>query len=206
MPISSIGWICRGAAVAAGVAFSSPSWATDNPPAPSLLPPAQPPEASKPPNAPGAGAGPDVITATYGDWTLRCARKPGSSGEGKACQVMQTLALQAGGKPVAEVLFVRDPAATATVHGMLVLPHDITIAAAPKIETSDNDLAPLIFEWRRCLPVGCIAEADLTSGQATSLRSADHPGRIAFVSAAGRKLAISLPMAGFGQALDALLR
>jgi invasion protein IalB len=151
---------------------------------------------------------PDVMTATYGAWTLRCARNQNAEGDAKSCFVLQILALQTGGKPVAQIFFTFPPTALAPVvlHGVLVLPHDMTIAVAPKIESRENDFPPLVYEWRRCLAAGCVAELDLTPAQVDALRAADRPLALGFADGAGRKIALVLPVSGFRDALDALMK
>jgi invasion protein IalB len=148
------------------------------------------------------------MTATYGNWTLRCARNQHADGEAKSCFVLQILALQNGAKPIAQAFFTPSASGSASVslHGVLVLPHDMTISISPRIESRDSDFAPLVYVWRRCLPAGCVAELDLSPGQIDALRGADRPLVLGFADSAGRKVTLSLPVSGFRDALDALMK
>ncbi len=153
--------------------------------------------------APAADPGPDATTARYGDWALQCRRNP-AEGTGPACELLHTVMSDAQ-RPVAQVAIAR-PSAQAPLKLAVVLPVHVAFAEPPRVSAGAPSDAALTLAWRRCLPAGCFADADLTDGMVRVWRTQESPGRLVLQDGSGRAVALPLSFRGLGDALDALGR
>jgi invasion protein IalB len=98
--------------------------------------------------------------------------------------------LQAKGEPVR--MFVQ-------------LPVNVSFAAGIKIvaDTKDPGVTAL---FRRCVPAGCFAEAELKDDQQGRFRAAADAGKLTYKDAADRDVAVPVSFKGFAQAYEALLK
>lgn len=161
------------------------------------------PAATKPAARPPVSAEPNMTTATFGDWVLRCQRLPQSGAE-RVCEVAQTMQVQGQNAPVAQFAIGRasksEPLrATAVVPASISFPSNVQVAL-------DKDASPLQLDWRRCLPGGCFADLVVKEDQLKRWRTASESGRLVFKDASGREIAIPLSFQGLGPALDALAK
>jgi invasion protein IalB len=60
--------------------------------------------------------------------------------------------------------------------------------------------------WKRCLPMGCFADVELSDDLIKRLRSLTDGPRLSFTEGAGRDLALPFSLTGLPQALDALAK
>jgi invasion protein IalB len=162
--------------------------------------PAKP--ASEPPLV---GSEPEMTTATYGAWTLRCThRQVGYIGQ-RVCEVEQTVVPQGQQNPIAQIAIGR-LAPSDDFRITAVLPTDITFQNGPRVTSGDKDPG-VELKWRRCVPGGCIAD---TIAKDNTLREwhavAADTGRLFFTKASGQPVAIEFSFRGFGQAMDALIK
>ena len=65
-----------------------------------------------PAGAPAVSAEPANTSATYGDWVMRCQRVGEGAAAKRMCEVAQTIRVQQGRDPVAEVALGRLPGYT----------------------------------------------------------------------------------------------
>ena len=157
------------------------------------------PAASAPPPV---SSDPQVTTATFGDWVLRCVRA--DSKVPKTCEIVQTLQVQNQGT-IAQIAFAhlnaRDP-----MHLTIAVPTNVTFPSTLRASVDEKDTQPVDLNWRRCLPGGCIADGDLKDETLKRWRGqADH-GQLQFVSGSGQPLVVPFSFRGFAQALDALAK
>ena len=192
-------WIAA-AAIGLGLAAPSPAMAQAPRPAARPAPPA-PPSTVVP-------AAPQQTTASFADWTLRCTQAAPSAGSGPAskfCEVVQNI--QQNDRPVAQIAVGR-PMAGQKLQLTLLVPTNVSFQGGPGLLAgSEGDPAPaLSLTWRRCLPIGCIADAPLDTELMTKLRGWTEAGRIVFTDAAGRPAGVPFSPRGLAQALDALAK
>lgn len=147
-----------------------------------------------------APAAPQQTTATFGDWTLRCLRPPGAS---PVCEVVQ--AVQQDGRTVAQIAWGRVSRGQPLQLTILV-PPSVSFGAGPALVPPEGEGGPAALQWRRCLPGGCIAEAEVGDDLLRRVRGWSQPARITFADAAGRGVALPLSPTGLVPALDALAK
>jgi invasion protein IalB len=193
-----------------GAGFSLPAYAQQaTPAAPQAAPaspaPANPPPAKTKPAKPVAekSAQPPVTSTSYGDWALRC--RAGGAGEVAAhlCEISQTIEAQDQSGPIAKISVGR-PSPGGALHGMIILPNNVAFPSSVHVRTDENDKWGLEFNWLRCIPGGCFAEAELTDATVAHWHGLDSIGSIVFRDAAGDEISLPITFHGFGQALDAL--
>jgi len=152
------------------------------------------------PAAPPVSSEPEVTTATYGAWTLHCVRQ-----QQHVCEVEQSVVPDGQQRPIAQIAVDRQPGKD-EFRVTAVLPTDITFEVSPRVTAQDKDPG-VELAWRRCVPGGCIADADLKEETLRAWHSVESDtGRLYFTNAAGRKVAIEFSFRGFGQAMDAFNR
>ena len=183
----------RIAAVTAGLAVTVTPAAAQTP-----RPPARPAAPSTP-----VPATPQQTTASFADWTLRCTLTAGSAT--KFCEVVQNI--QQNDRPVAQIAIGR-PVAGQKLQLTVLVPPNVSLQAGPGLLAgSEGESAPVLaLAWRRCLPIGCIADAALGSDVVNRLRGWTEPGRITFTDGAGRAAGLPFSPRGLAQAMDALTK
>ncbi len=168
-------------------------------------PPRQPAAAAPAAAAPApVSADPQMTTATYGDWLLRCQRVGEGLSSIRSCEVVQTIQAEGQG-PVAQIAIGRAQA-DAALRITVLLPHNLSFPSAPQILIDDKDTQGADLAWRRCLPAGCLADADAKDDITRRWRAQTGPGRLRFKDAAGRDAALPFSFRGLAQALDALAK
>lgn len=174
-------------------------------PFPALAQPARPAHtrAAAPPPVPAAvPAVPQQTTAVFADWVLRCTRIDPAT---KACEIVQ--GVQRDDKPVAQIALGR-PGKAAPLQLTVLVPANVTFGPAPVLLPGKEGEGPALAEltWRRCLAVGCLADAALSDDAQRRLRAWTDPGRVAFLDGAGRTAVMPFSPRGLPQALDALAK
>ena len=103
-------------------------------------------------------AEPNSTLANFGDWALRCQRLSNGAETHRVCEVAQQIHAQDQQNLVAELAIGRlkkaDP-----LRLTVVLPVNVTFSNAPSFLADGNAPEPLDLGWRKCLPGGCIADA-----------------------------------------------
>ena len=146
---------------------------------------------------------PQRTTATYGDWTMRCELQPGPPPV-KQCEMVQTATAQGQANPIAQVAIGR-ATKTEPFHVVIQLPINVWIPAGVHF-VYDPKVQGITAAFKRCVPVGCFADFDLTEDLLKKLRALTAQGKYEFKDAAQRVVAIPISFTGFGQAYDALLK
>jgi invasion protein IalB len=183
-------------------------------------PSAGPATASPTPAAAAASGQPDATSAAYGDWVLQCQRDAAQAG-GPLCELRQTM-LGEGQRPIAQLAIAR-LSAQAPLKLAVVLPTHVSFAEAPRLAAGEAGgagtagaapEAAISLTWRRCLPMGCFADGDLSEPVTRQWRSqapvpAQAPapaGRLVFQDGGGRAVVLPVSFRGLGEALDAMNR
>jgi invasion protein IalB len=171
--------------------------------------PAQPQSPAQPQNAPApapVSSEPEVTTASYGSWTLRCQRRAEAGTDGRFCEVEQNIVPQGQQNPIAQVAVGR-PSPKEELRVTTVLPANVSFPSTAKISNGDKD-AGVELAWRRCLQGGCIADNVLKEESLRNWRNeaSDDSGHLVFNEASGRSVNITFSFRGFAQAMDALAK
>ena len=186
-------------AMTAALGALSPALAQQKPaptPAPSPNSAAQAAPAPAP-----VSAEPSATTASFGDWVLRCQKVEAT----RACEIGQTINVQGQQQPIAQIAIGR-PAPKERLRITVVLPNNVTLGTNVRMGLGEKAEQALALGWRRCLPMGCFADAELPEDQLRRFRVATEQGRTIFSDGAGREIALPFSFNGLAQAIDALGR
>jgi invasion protein IalB len=145
---------------------------------------------------------PTRTTATYEDWTVRCETPQGSAQ--KSCEVFQAQQPQGQTSPVSQVAIGR-AAKTDPLKIVVQVPVNVWLATGIRLLWDDKQ-PPLALTYRRCVPGGCFADADLSDDLLRRMRGRTDPGRLEYKDAIQRDLGIPVSFKGFAQAIDALAK
>ena len=160
--------------------------------------PTQPPAAPKP----AASSEPTSTTASFGDWVLRCQKIEGGPAP-RICEVAQSLMVKGQNAPVAQIAMGRT-SAKERMRLTVVVPVNVSFPSTLRIALGEKPEQALPLAWKRCLPMGCFADLELTDDFLKRLRTPVEGTRLAFTDGAGREFALPFSMTGLPQALDAL--
>lgn len=143
---------------------------------------------------------PSRTTATYEDWTLRCEIQPNNAQ--KTCEIIQvsqqsqssswTIAIGRANKS--------DPYKI-----IAILPMNLSLQTSPRVSLEDKQ-PPVALAFKRCVPGGCFADADLSDDLLRRMRARAEPGRLEYKDAIQRDVGIPVSFKGFAQAVDALAK
>jgi invasion protein IalB len=153
--------------------------------------------------APPAAQTPQRTTATYEAWVLLCDIQPGPPLQ-KSCEIAQLAQVSGQPNPISRVAIGR-PANAEAAKLLIQLPVNVSFAVGVKVQTDDKDPG-LLVPFRRCVPAGCFAEAELREDILKRFRASSDAGKMTFKDAAEREVIIPLSFKGFGQAYEALLK
>lgn len=154
------------------------------------------------PAAPTPITAPDVSSARFGDWTLRC----NASANGKICEMVQTLQIQnqAGQQTPFALLAVGRLAKGEPLKFIAQLPSNITIAQGIAVETKPD--RPLTGTFTRCLPIGCFGEIVISDDIRRRWAGRTEPGTVRFHDGANQLMTLPLSFRGFAAAAEAMLK
>ena len=139
---------------------------------------------------------PQLTTATYDDWTVRCAMHDTV----KSCEMEQASQMQ--GQPVSQIALGR-PNKTAPLRAVFQVPINVWLPAGVKLVLDDKDPG-ISGTFKRCLGNGCFADTELNDETVKKLRARTTNGKLLFKDAAQRDVAIPVSFKGFGPAFDAM--
>lgn len=156
-----------------------------------------------PQGAQAVGPDPAMTSATYGDWILRCQRVGEGAAARRVCEVAQTVRLTQGRDPVAEVAFGHLNGEKA-LRVTALLPTNVTLPGTVTIAGGDKPAPSLDLQWRRCVPIGCLADGVSSDDAVKTWRAQATPGRLEYKDGGGQGVTLPLSFRGLAQALDAL--
>jgi invasion protein IalB len=149
-------------------------------------------------------AEPQATTSSYGDWTVRCLRTETPTAA-RICEVAQSLQVQGQQAPIAQIVLSR-PNPKEAMRIIVQLPANISLPSSVKVFADDKDPQPVELAWRRCLPAGCFADAELKDEAIKHFRAQTANGKMMFKDGNGRELALPFSFRGFPQAMDGLTK
>ena len=192
----------RALACALAALLLAASASAQTPPAkPATPPPAAPAAAT--PAAPAVSTDPAQTTASYGDWVLRCVRTGENNTGPRVCELVQSMVLQGQQQPVAQVALGYDKN---DLRLTLVVPPAVAFSRGPALGIAGATAPNFDLVWRRCLPNGCFADAQVGPELLKLLRSRTEPLQIVFKDAGDRDTTLPFSMRGLLPALDALAK
>jgi invasion protein IalB len=151
------------------------------------------------PGREGAVPRPDRTTASYGDWVLRCELSNGSE---RGCEVAQTI--QDGRGQVLALVTARRATPTAPITFTAQVGINTTVAEPARLVIEDQAVLSLVF--RRCMPRGCFAEAQLPEGEASSLVRRNDAAKLEYRASDESLISIPVSLRGLTPSLEALSR
>lgn len=169
---------------------------------PALFAASPAPSPAAPATAPSVSAEPATTSATYGDWVMRCQRVGEGAAAKRMCEVAQTIRVQQGRDPIAEVALGRLPVEKA-LHLTALLPPNVSFPSSVSM-AGEKPAQTLDLQWRRCLPGGCFADAVAADEIIRVWRGSIGAGKLTFKDASGRDVQLPVSFRGLAQALDAL--
>jgi len=142
------------------------------------------------------GQVPQLTTATYDDWTVRCEMHDSA----KTCEIEQTSQLQ--GQPVSQIALGR-PSKSAPFRIVFQVPINVWLPAGVTLILDEKDPG-LSATFKRCVGNGCFADSDLNDEAIRKLRARTANGKLLFKDASQRDVTIPVSFKGFGPAFDAM--
>lgn len=141
---------------------------------------------------------PQLTTATYDDWTVRCEAHDTTS----SCEMSQAMQIKGQSQPVSQIAIGRlnktDPLKLVFQVPINVwIPDNVSLV----VEEANTTIKA---NFTRCIPIGCFAEADLKDDMIAKLGKVSKGGRLEFADAGRQKIAIPVSFKGFTAAYDAL--
>jgi invasion protein IalB len=86
------------------------------------------------------------------------------------------------------------------------LPTNIALPSVVRFAFGDSDPKPMELSWRRCMQVGCFADATLDDAHWSALRARSDNAVLEFTDASNRLVKMPITFRGFAQAEAALAK
>ena len=135
---------------------------------------------------------PQLTTATYDDWTVRCEVHEAA----KTCEMEQTSQVQ--GQPVSQIAIGR-PSKRSPLRVVFQVPINVWLPAGVTFALDDKDPG-VSAPFKRCVGTGCFADADLPAALVSRLHAQTQNGKLLFKDAAQRPVTIPVSFKGFAAA------
>lgn len=154
--------------------------------------------------APGAPAGPDSTTETFGDWSIVC------SAGGRRCRGAHLRGRHVHHSARSDFA-VRADRGRAPVKGQASA-HRCACPGEYHHDRARQDRRrfgkfELGLSFKSCVPAGCLAESELSKEQLQAFRaSAKSAGQLTLVDASGKSATLQMSLRGLDQALDAYFK
>jgi len=131
----------------------------------------------------------------------RCARE--GADKQPVCESVQSLVAQGQNTTLAQIAIGR-LTPKSPLRLTLVLPVNIAVERAPRMQIEDQANSLVTLTFRRCMPSGCFADLEIKPETLNLWRTATKPGQILYRNSANQDLTLPFSFRGLGQALDAL--
>lgn len=138
---------------------------------------------------------PSETTEKFGAWTVRCVQQAESAE--RACEVL--LAIQGQGGLIAQIAVGRPQGG----EGTLVVartPLGVLLSDPVTVAPAEDEAAAVALPFVTCLANGCLAQA-LIAGDRLGALVSKEMATVGFAERSGRKIQISVPLAGLRDAL-----
>jgi invasion protein IalB len=144
---------------------------------------------------------PQRTMSIYKDWTLACA-VPSAAGAQKSCGLVQVEKIQGQPTPVGQIGIGRSGKSGPFKLSIETHAH-VWIPTGVRLTTDDNEYSISAgFKW--CIVTHCLADAELTDAEITTLRGQRQPGRLIYRNGSQAEVSIPVSFSGFREAMDAL--
>jgi invasion protein IalB len=144
---------------------------------------------------------PQQTTATYEDWIVRCETAPGPPPH-KTCEMVQFTQMK-GQQGVISQLAIGRPVKGQPIKIVIQVPIGVWLPAGVTLVADAKDTG-VAAAFKRCVTVGCFAEADIKDDSIKKFRTASDSGQIHFKDANQKDVSLPVSFKGFGTAYDAL--
>lgn len=146
--------------------------------------------------------GPDRLTETYRDWTLRCGTPQNApTGTPRSCEMVQELSRQAGGQQQRVLaIFV---ARSDDTGGQLTMITPLGLALPAGVVLSVGDQVTVEIAYATCRPVGCISGSRL-DGELLAAFIAGSAATVRVRTLDGQDVALDFSLNGFAAAWNRL--
>ena len=149
-----------------------------------------------------AAPGPDRLTETYRDWTLRCGTPQNApAGTPRSCEMVQELSRQAGGQQQRVLaIFV---ARAEDSGGQITMITPLGLALPAGVVLSVGDRVSVEIAYATCRPIGCISGSRL-DGELLSAFIAGTAATVRVRTLDGQDVALDFSLNGFTAAWNRL--
>ena len=141
---------------------------------------------------------PQHTSAVYEDWTVRCDMTSGS----KTCDLAQSTQTK---DQLVSLIVIGRAGKTEPLRIVFQVPITVWLPAGVSL-AADNGAKIVSATFKRCLGDGCFADAEITDDILARLRGEAEQGKLLFVDAAQKEVALPVSFKGFAVAYDALVR
>lgn len=145
-----------------------------------------------------AGGEASELRSTHGDWQIRCERPPGAQDE--QCYLMQSVTAE-DRQEVGLVVYAINLADGEGSLLRVVAPLGVLLPTGLGLRVDEDEVGNVPF--MRCLPNGCIADADLDEELIERLGTGDEALFIIFQTPE-EGIGIPMSLTGFAEGFDAL--
>jgi invasion protein IalB len=154
---------------------------------------------------PAVSTNPEITTATFGSWTLRCQASKDNAAS-RQCEIVQVI--QAQGQTQGQNTTLAQYGLTQMEKGdqwrfVALLPVNIQFPSSGRLATGAKPPITVELAWQRCIAIGCAAASNLAPDMVAALRNAGEPGTVTYLDAAGRNIVLPVEFRGLSQAMDA---
>jgi invasion protein IalB len=141
---------------------------------------------------------PQRTTAAYDDWTVSCATAESASG--KSCEIFSIQIIE--NQPASQITIKRG-AKSEPYRVFIQVPTNVWLQSGVKLIPTDKQ-ASIVATFSWCVAARCLADADLTEGMVSKMRTWSEPGRLEYKDAAQEDVSRPISFKGFAPAFDAL--
>ena len=110
--------------------------------------------------------------------------------------------LQSQANPATQIA-IGHPTKGQALKVVVQVPINVWLPAGVKVVLDDKEEA-LTLTFKRCTPIGCLADLDISEDLITKLRNLTANGKLQFKDGTQKDVAVPISFKGFGQAFDAL--
>ena len=159
---------------------------------------AAPPVASSP--------APNVTTATFLDWTLKCNRLGEAPAFRRSCELENVILAGNGQQGLQAQIAVGRVMPGEPLKLTVVLPPNVQFIPGPRFVLEGKEALAIDLVWSRCLPGSCFASAEIKEELIRKMKEDGEVARVEYRDGPGREVKVAVSLRGFNDALEALKR
>ena len=119
---------------------------------------------------------PQLTTATYEDWIVRCESRAGPPPQ-KNCEMVQFTQVQGQAGVLTQIAIGR-PNKGDPVKVVIQVPINVWLPTGVRLALNDKDKTALNGAFKRCVPNACFADVEVKDDVLKKLRASAEPGQI----------------------------